>query len=232
MDNSRHLILTSNLKSHIGLIHLYCHTTATYLEIMNYDLAMLENHPALCDYLHTAESWIHTCIQENPSYAKFYATSGRISLLLGHYDQAVNAFIMAKQKEKITRVDYTNVINGYQDYLLYAKQLKQSNQIALQQKKLEESVKDIHANNIKLISMFTGLLSLVIGNITVISSQANPIKTIFIFNSMFVLFFGLILVVTNLISPSKHRIILWIIASVLTAFGLIFLLAFYANEFL
>lgn len=230
MKQSRNLVQKEVFLNHTGILHYYAEMVANYFELINTNHDQLTDDVFAKDYILLAEKHIETCLKLESDYAKFYATLGRIKLLLGKYGDAIEAFGLAKFKEKPTRVDYSLVIGTYQDYLLFAKQLKQNQALLEQNKVLDANIKEVNANNMRLISMFTGLITLVIGNITVAANSQEPIKLMFMLNGMFFVFFGVVIMVTNLLTKSKNSKWLWLIASILCLMGIGILILFYTME--
>ena len=59
-------------------------------------------------WLEKATAQINIAVQENPEYAKFYATKGRIYALQGLYDEAILLVKLAIEKEDSSRKDYAD----------------------------------------------------------------------------------------------------------------------------
>src|SRR5690606_8916732 len=230
MKQSRSLVQKTEFMNHPGVLHYYAEIVASYFELISVDQETLLKDVFAKDYIELAEKHMDTCLNLESDYAKFYATRGRIKLLLGKYDDAIHSFGLAKYKEKPTRVDYSLVIGTYQDYLLFAKQLKQNQALLEQNKVLDANIKEVNANNIRLISMFTGLITLVIGNITVAANSQEPIKLMFMLNGMFFVFFGVVIMVTNLLTKTKNSKWLWLISGILCLMGIGILILFYTME--
>lgn len=228
--------------NHTGILHYYAHAVCNYYEVSDYDYKYEEvsqnksGTKVVNENIELAKEVIEICINNEKDYAKFYATKGRICLLNKDFDEAINNFLIAKAKEDPTRKDYRLIIGGYQDYLLFAKQLKQANILMEQNKTLETNIKDIHAGNIRLISLFTGLITLVIGNLSVITSNDEPVKLMFLFNGMFFIFFGVIIVFTNILlghyEDQKKNKGLNLLSLLLILAGLLILGWFFSKEML
>lgn len=248
MDKSKRYIkdlenhFTEKKLKHTGILHYYAHAVCNYYEVSDYDYRYEEvsqsklGTKVVNENIELAKEVIEVCIKDEKDYAKFYATKGRISLLKKDFDEAISNFLIAKAKEDTTRKDYRLIIGGYQDYLLFAKQLKQADILMEQNKKLETNIKDIHAGNIRLISLFTGLITLVIGNLSVITNNDEPVKLMFIFNGMFFIFFGVIIIFTNILlghyEDQKKNKGLTVLSILLILVGILILGWFFFKEML
>lgn len=226
--------------NHVGILHYYAHVVCDYYEATDYNYCYddsLDNKTSdklAYENIKLANKVIEVVLEKEKDYAKFYATRGRICLLLKEFDAAIDNFLIAKAKEDPTRKDYNLIIGGYQDYLLFSKQLKQADILMEQNKKMENAIRDTHAGNLRLISLFTGLITIVIGNLSVITSNNEPVKLMFILNGMFFVFFGIIIVFTNLLlgynDNEKQAKGLKLLAALLIMVGLILLCYIFFKE--
>lgn len=189
-------------KDHKGVLHHYARIVANYFELSKKTLDEIRSDSRDMEFLSHAYESINICIK-NEDYPKFYSTKGRIEILLGKYDDAVQSLHTAKSLEDFGRKDYTLIINSYQDYLLFAKQLKLAKELEEKQQKIEEKLNGVVANNMKIVGLFAGLISLILGNISFISNSDRPFELMLIFNLSFFIYFGIILMIGNILGNEK-----------------------------
>lgn len=234
LDESERLLRNNSLKKHIGVLHFYAHVVCDYLELKNYFYETLnDQNPTHQRYIDTAFEYVQNCINEDPSYPKFYFTKSRLDILNNKFDDAIKDLVYAMEKEIPTRTDYYETIDTYRSYLVIARQLKQSAMLVEQNKTLNDNISDINSNNFKLISMFSTIITLIISNVTVAATNDEPIKLMFMLNGMFFIFFGIILLFVNMITRSKSKVVnifIYIVSSFLIFAGIFILFLFYFKE--
>lgn len=201
LNEANKLTKNENFKDHSGILHHYARIVVNYFELSEKSLDDIRDNRKDMEILNHAYDSINYCITEK--YPKFYSTKGRLEILLGKYDDAVKSLNIAKNLEDFDRKDYTLVINSYQDYLLFAKQLKLAKELEDKQKKVEEKLNGVVANNMKIVGLFAGLISLILGNINFISNSDRPFELMLIFNLSFFIYFGIILMVGNILGDDK-----------------------------
>lgn len=230
LQKSYKLTQKEEFKNHAGILHFYSELVASYYELESMSALEFKNDIEAQENLKRAKEYMGICLTNSSKYAKFHFTDGRIKLLLGEYDEAIQSLTRAKIKENPNRSDYSLVVGGYQDYILLSKQLKTTEKINEKNNEIEEQMRNLNANNIKIVSMFTALITLVIGNVNVASNSTEPLKVMFMLNGMFVVFLGIIIMITNLISKPKNPKTIWVISIILTLIGFGMLLLFYFKE--
>lgn len=220
-------------KNHLGMIHLYCHSLLDFLE--SKESVDLDRDKSIKLELEEASEFMNYVIENSETYAKSYFTRGRILLFLQKYDEAIQDFIKAQLSEDCNRSDYSIIIAGYKDYVLYAKQLHQNEEIKKQGDEVARKLKELNANNFKLISMFTGIITIVIGNVSAAVTSTKPVQVMFVLNGIFAIFFGIILLITNAIfkeEKNKTPLSVWLTSGFLMLLGLVILVVIFTLEIL
>ena len=168
---------------HGGAWHLFAELCAMTFEE--------EHHDATNDeyayWLDEAKKAVDLAIMENPNYAKFYCTKGRILSLLNNSDEAQQYIRLAIEKEDSNKKDYTLRIGNYQFYLLKVQSLADRNQlkndISSHKKQLQEAITDVQQRaesidkslmrNLEYLGIFSGIISFTMGSINIASSLAS-----------------------------------------------------------
>lgn len=187
-------------KEHIGLVHHYCELVALLGEIdENYVTKKTD------EIKHTYK--LIDVIISKESYPKFYLTKARLEMLLSLYDEAIRNVELSIENENTKNKDYLITINRLNDYKLRANlfKIKHENRIELEDfKQTKEQMKTdfnnattkMEANNIKIIALFSTLIGLVIGNVTLASSpNTNPMNLMLAFTGSVFIVLGIILAV-------------------------------------
>lgn len=195
-------------KHHIGMMHHYCELVALVGEIDD-DFKRLNKSD-----IEYAYQLIEEIINEEP-YPKFYLTKARLELLLGKYDLAIANIDLSIQQEDTAHHDYIITINKLNDYKLRANLLKIKHEQKEEleafkktsddiKKNLVNTTKKMEANNVKIIALFSSLMSLVIGNVTLAASpSANPMNLMLAFTGSVFILLGIILAVISVLGYQK-----------------------------
>ena len=152
-----------------GIINVYCEAIAFYYEN---NLEEVKDNKEL---IQAAINKIKTILKEE--YDKFYLTLGRLEALNGEYDNGISNIKEAISKAGLKGKD--NVIKDYQQYLVLNTTIKTyfltNNKIDEMQEKAEK----LKIDSIKVLSVLTAILSIILGEIQVISNT-NSLKEMFI----------------------------------------------------
>lgn len=113
-------------------------------------------------------------ISLDPDYAKYYCTRGRILSVMGAYDSAERSIQMAFDKESSERADYAVRIGNYQYARLQNQTRMQAQQIKElldeQQQKVDK-LNDSLTSNIETIAIFSGIVSFVLGSLSLADGE-------------------------------------------------------------
>lgn len=108
-------------------------------------------------------------IADDKNYAKYYCTKGRICALLQEYAEADKLIENAIATEDSTKKDYALRIANYQYHRLQiqAQKLSDTSEIRKEVEQLKSSV----TSSIEIIGFFSGIVSFVIGSLTLAQGQ-------------------------------------------------------------
>lgn len=168
---------------HAGAYHLFAELVAMTFEDEHHDATEQE----FAYWLDEAKKAVDLAIMENPNYAKFYCTKGRVVALLKNTDEAQQYIRLAIEKEDSLKKDYTLRIGNYQYYLLkvqsYADREKIKNEIAMHKESLQEAISDVNnraesidkslMRNLEYLGIFSGIISFTMGAINISSALAT-----------------------------------------------------------
>ena len=160
---------SDELKKHPGLINIYCESVAYYFE-NDFD-ALLEDESK--EILKEAIERINLAIKID-DYHKFYLTLGRLNTLNEEFDEGIENIKKAISKVTMDG-NRDNVIKNYQQFIILNTTIKAffltNNKIA--------TVKKIEFNSIKVLSVLSAILAVILGEIQVIAN-ADTMKEMFI----------------------------------------------------
>ena len=179
-DEIKHLkIAKENVKlypENAGFNHALADLFATICE-------KYENEP---DKLNSFSGWFNislhaakNAIKGEPKAAVFYCTKGRILSIHADYDKAETEFNIAIAKERSKRTDYSLRIGKYQYYKLLNQSRKQFKDVQVKLEEANNEIKQARMSNIEIIGLFSGVVSFVIGSIT-IATSVSAIETGFL----------------------------------------------------
>ena len=131
-------------------------------------------------WLEKATAQINIAVQENPEYAKFYATKGRIYALQGLYDEAILLVKLAIEKEDSSRKDYAIRIGNYQVVQMNIQQRRHLQQLRQELADYRENQQAMYAQindkadeingslmrNLEYLGIFAGIISFTIGSLS------------------------------------------------------------------
>ncbi|MDD6466708.1 MAG: hypothetical protein PUF50_00810, partial [Erysipelotrichaceae bacterium] len=163
--------------------HLFAELVAMTFEDEHHDASETEYD----FWLSEANKAVDLAIMENPNYAKYYCTKGRILSLLDKTDEAQQYIRMAIDKEDSSKKDYTLRIGNYQYYLLKVQSHADRNQlkkeIVIHKEQLQEAIMDVKnraesidkslMRNLEYLGIFSGIISFTMGAINITSSLAT-----------------------------------------------------------
>lgn len=222
-------------KHHVGMVHHYCELIALLGEID-------ESYKTLKqDDIRFAYEQINEIIKIE-TYPKFFLTKARLELLLSLFDEAINNIELSIRYEDTKSKDYLLTINKLNDYKLRANllKMKHENKLELEDFKktkeqmhieLEETTRKMETNNIKVIALFSTLIGLVIGNVTLAASEtANPMNLMLAFTGSVFMVLGIILsVITTLgfqsTTTKRQKWFSYIIITLTIILGVLMMLA-------
>ena len=168
---------------HCGAKHLFAELVAMTFEYENHDADEKE----FGHWIEEAKIFVDEAIMENPNYAKFYCTKGRIYSLMDKEVEAERLIRLAIEKEDSGKDDYTLRIGNYQFYLLkvqsHADRNRLKEQINVHQKKMDDAIVDVNQRaesmdkslmrNLEYLGLFSGIISFTMGTINFASSLAS-----------------------------------------------------------
>lgn len=118
-------------------------------------------------------------IQFERETAVFYCTKGRILSIFADYDNAETEFNIAIAKENSNRTDYSLRIGKFQYYKLLNQTRKQIKDVQGRLQEANNEIKQARMSNIEMIGIFSGVVSFVIGSIT-IAASVSAVETGFL----------------------------------------------------
>ena len=108
---------------------------------------------------------VDAAIVLDDTYAIYYSTKGRILSVSGEYDSADKEIRMAIAKENSRRKDYAVRIGHYQYYRLQ-NQLRQQHNAIKQEEESINVIKNSIVSNIETIALFSGIISFILGSLS------------------------------------------------------------------
>lgn len=159
-----------------GARHMFAEFTAMFFESDQMDAEASEREM----WLEKATAQINIAVQENPEYAKFYATKGRIYALQGLYDEAILLVKLAIEKEDSSRKDYAIRIGNYQVVQMNIQQRRHLQQLRQELADYRENQQVMYAQindkadeingslmrNLEYLGIFAGIISFTIGSLS------------------------------------------------------------------
>lgn len=122
------------------------------------------------DWYSKAINAINSAIQLDPNYARYYCTKGRILSIMGNYKEADEQICTAIVKEDSAKYDYAIIINKYQYYRIQNQSKMQLKNFQCQIENVQEEI-DKTSNsiisNIETIALFSGVVSFILGTLTI-----------------------------------------------------------------
>ncbi|MFW5841648.1 MAG: hypothetical protein ACOCU2_00015 [Bacillota bacterium] len=209
IDTSTKLINQHDFANHVGVLH---HHARLYAEYYEYNLDKISEDDAK-KALEKAYEVAHKVTELEPSYGKFYATLGRIAAINKNFTVAFNAFHKAMKLEDPSSESYDARMTEYALYQNNVYTLKRHFEIEKLYASLNEKEHTLDAKikghdtlinehkeaNFRNLGLFAGLITFVLGNITILSNANDNIPLIMImFSAVFFLYFGFLLIISSL----------------------------------
>ena len=113
---------------------------------------------------------INIAINLDSNYARYYCTKGRMLSMKGKYIEADEQICTAIVKEDSLKTDYAIRINKYQYYRIQNKSKMQLKDIQLQIENEQEEINKMRnsvISNIETIALFSGVVSFILGTLTI-----------------------------------------------------------------
>lgn len=173
----------------VGIKNFYCELIATYYERELEAKSDFESKTILKEALNIINGVIYTDVGKN--YDKFYATRGRLLVLLGRYDEGEYEIRRALSMVNVNDAENTSRTILYESYLIQGTSIRQFDLHNEKYKELEK----IKVNNFKIIALMTTLLGFLLGSINIFSSVNNP----FLMGMLLIAFCGLLLILCGTI---------------------------------
>ena len=182
-----------------GVEHAFADLFATYCE--RYE-SLQES--IIAKWYKRALSAVDSAIHHSPEYAKYYCTRGRILALANHYDAALDEIQKAIRVESPSgnKENYSLRIMQYQSHKLNVQAKYQIYKLKSQQEKLNEDIgkmKSSLISNIEIIGFFSGIISFIIGSLTLANGETAKDAA-----SLIIVLFGALLVVLDGFSFLLH----------------------------
>lgn len=188
-------------KSHSGFVHQYCELVASLGETND---ELKKTNKEQVEYAYN----LLINIMKDEAYPKFYLTKARLELLLDKYDDAISNIDLSIQYEDQRSKDYVITIRRLKEYRLQANlmRIKHENEIHFEEtkKKLERANKKMEGNNVKIVALFSSLISLVLGNVSLTASDnTNPMNIMVAFTGSVFIVLGIILSIITVLGYDK-----------------------------
>ncbi len=126
---------------------------------------LVNNNQAL---LNEAETSINHALQINPSYAKYYATLGRIQLQKEEFDEAKKNISKAIDLEDAKSPFHSLKITEYQDLLTRCSLAQTINEVEKNRIKIEQEYIRLRNSIVEFIGFFSAIVAMVISTTTVV----------------------------------------------------------------
>ena len=189
ISETKVLLGKEEFKNEAGIKNFYCELIATYYERELEAKSDFESKTILKEALNIINSVIYTDVGKN--YDKFYATRGRLLVLLGRYDEGEYEIRRALSMVNVSDAENTSRTILYESYLIQGTSIRQFDLHNEKYKELEK----IKVNNFKIIALMTTLLGFLLGSINIFSSVNNP----FLMGMLLIAFCGLLLILCGTI---------------------------------
>lgn len=180
----------------------------------------------------TAKNALEKAIGRSPTYAKYHCTKGRLLALENDYANALDSVRKAIRMETPTgnASSYSLRIMQYQSHMVRIQARSEIHRLNVQQARMNEEVDKMRSslmNNVEIIAFFSGVISFVIGSLS-LAEGATPRGAA----GLIVILLGALLVVFNCFSLLLHtetknlpvRIAVFVVGVVCVAGGLLFVL--------
>lgn len=155
--------LCQKYHNNAGYLHSFCALFASLLELNE---TSQDNYEKLLEkWKHMALKSVDAAINLDDQYAKYYCTKGRILSARGEYDNADREICMAIAKEDSSRGDYAVRIGDYQYYRLQNQLRRQQNLLNKEEESIN-TIKNSIVSNIETIALFSGIISFVLGSLS------------------------------------------------------------------
>lgn len=227
VQESRRLASLDVFKEQAGVLHHFAELTARYFELNEEQIE--DNLDLINEAKDASDKTIQLSLANK--YAKFYATQGRLLSLLGKYDEAFTSFDLALALENPEANNYQLIVSRYQDYQNNVRQLRLNDKLKKQVSLADEEIQKLKGNNFKILGVFAGFVTFIIGNISFVTSGDRPLDLMIVFNGMFFTYFGLLMILMQLMMPDimnkKKRFMFWLLTSLMTLSGIALTLVFY-----
>ncbi|MDY0276508.1 MAG: hypothetical protein RBQ97_00330 [Acholeplasma sp.] len=227
LKTARILKERKEFKDHTGIMHHYAEMVAKFYELQS-DLES-ESAKNKDEYIHDALKTVNECIALEDNYSKFHATKGRLLLLQERFLDAYRKFEDAILLLDPKRPHFSQDLLRYQSYQTTSRvMLQQVRHSKKNEEQIEKINQELRQDSTKILGVFTGFVSLILGNLQIIAQVGNPLSTLFIFNGVFFIFFGVILFFLSQIIFHKKmpKLQIWL-ASIMIFVGTFVLITFY-----
>ncbi len=156
----------------VGYCHAFCDVYATFCERNESTAKELAK-----EWSDRAVREIEYAINLAPTYAKYYCTKGRLLALDKQYIKAEKEVRTAIRLEDSSRSDYAVRISTYYANLLQiqSRRMVEEAKAQIGAEKIREDLGDLkHAvvSNVEIIAFFSGVISFVIGSLTLAKDQS------------------------------------------------------------
>ncbi len=215
------------LSAHVGVLHNFCEAVVTAQE------EFLDPSP---EYVEESILFIDTVLTLRPRYAKFYCTKGRILAQQKKFEEAKQNILKAIDLENNKTNDYTLRITDYKNTLSRIESLEQfhkikelinvavsqineaENKIKAEVEGNKAQLEKLKTENLQMLAFFTGIISFIIGSITILSKQPT-----FLESAMLMMILAGTLVLCNvgfsiLLLPPKENYTRYILVSLIGIF--------------
>lgn len=189
ISETKVLLGKEEFKNEVEIKNFYCELIATYYERELEAKSDFESKTILKEALNIINGVIYTDVGKN--YDKFYATRGRLLVLLGRYDEGEYEIRRALSMVNVNDAENTSRTILYESYLIQGTSIRQFDLHNEKYKELEK----IKVNNFKIIALMTTLLGFLLGSINIFSSVNNP----FLMGMLLIAFCGLLLILCGTI---------------------------------
>jgi len=174
----RSVLAKKKLPGHAGILHNYAHGIASYVEDFGIDGVVY------AEAVDEAVACVDMATSENPGYAKFYCTRGRLMACKGMYDEAIMFIRKAIDCESPTKKDYAIRIS---EYMLHLNRIQISKMLNVLDDQVQDGKRSIQSavdgvrriteeartRNLEFLGFFAAIISFTIGGLQL--AQRQPV---------------------------------------------------------
>lgn len=154
----------SGFKDNIGFLHNFAINVA-----IGFEEEVLKESDA--NLLNEALAYAEAVIEKDDTYAKFFATYGRLLAVNGNYNEAIYNIRKAIDKERSGRKDYAIRIGDYQVHLIRIKSNRMLNIHQAEISKASAEMENLKIKNLEFLGFFAALVSFTIGSVQILNGQ-------------------------------------------------------------